>query len=290
MVFWKTLVLHSASQSIGLSEVWNCHLCNSTGTRISRIRLPPVSLVFLPQYPAKLRGNEESAQVKQLSRWNLWIKFPQKIAVSCNVARLPTCYYYGIFSLGSVGWAVNGGFDLDQVTSSFMAIWDSGRSFSILWHILQYLYKWMFPSHLQFNALPSQVFKMGSLTRSMCGDDPTTYEDMVSNHGVLRNKQPSFQEDLQLCWTHYLRQHSGAKPWKNNSRKWKQLQATKIVWTWFEGSTPSRSILNKNCYYVYLFVSFSLLCFGCVIHSFCSSFLVFFCCLLSSSQLLVWLS
>ena len=212
MVFWKTLVLHSASQSIGLSEVWSCHLCNSTGTRISRIRLPPVSLVFLPQYPAKLRGNEESAQVKQLSRWNLWIKLPQKIAVSCNVARLPTCYYYGIFSLGSVGWAVNGGFYLDQVTSSFMAIWDSGRSFSILWHILQYLYKWMFPSHLQFNALPSQVFKMGSLTRSMCGDDPTTYEDMVSNHGVLRNKQPSFQEDLQLCWTHYLWQHSGAKP------------------------------------------------------------------------------
>ena len=31
MVFWKTLVLHSASQSIGLSEVWSCHLCNSTG-------------------------------------------------------------------------------------------------------------------------------------------------------------------------------------------------------------------------------------------------------------------
>lgn len=215
---------------------------------------------------------------------------PQKIAVSCNVARLPTCYYDGIFSLGLVGWAVNGGFDLDQVTSSFMAIWDSGRSFSILWHILQYLYKWMFPSHPQFNALPSQVFKMGSLTRSMCGDGPTTYEDMVSNHGVLRNKQQSFQEDLQLCWTHYLWQHSGAKPWKSYSRKWKQLQATKIVWTWFEGSTPSRFILNNNCYYVYLFVSFSLLCFGCLIHSFRSSFLVFFCCLLSYSQLLVRLS
>ena len=54
----------------------------------------------------------------------------------------------------------------------------------------------MIPSHhLEFSALPLQVFEMGSLTPPMCGDEPTTYLDVVSR---AIKKQTAVISDRQL--------------------------------------------------------------------------------------------